>query len=284
MAALSQLQTDLALKLADSNNRILSAAEMTALENQAQNEWVNRVEEIRQENAYNVVSKQYDYAAPSDIIKVIAGIWMPTRTRLEVIGNTEGVFEGAYSWLGRGVPSSLMIDGKNGAYRYRLFPAPSSTSAATTINQGGGISNSVTTIPVASTATFRSPSGWVLIESEKILYQDTTATSLLLCRRAMGGTTAATHADTTAVTQLDFHTIYSRQPAPLSASTDIPEIDARWHYYLNWWCLATALKLDGRAGESQLAERKWEQSIREAKRAVKRVQAATPFCILMGWY
>ena len=271
----SALRTDYETKVRDANNRILTDAEYLVLLNGAIREWQNRTEELRRENAFTVTARQFDYAAPSDILKLVTAIWMPTGSELEVVAPTELMRLGGYRLRVVGTPALISQDENNG--RIRLYPAPPASSAATAINQGAGIDASVTTIPVDSTTTFSEPGGWALIQSEKVLYQSLDSTNLLLCRRAMGGTTAATHADDIAVTQCDLHLIYSYVPAALTADGDSPPFNSRWHEYLNWFVLATALKLDGRMQDAMAAEAKWEASIRQAIRSVKRVQSASPF-------
>ncbi|MDC4223501.1 MAG: hypothetical protein MPW14_10540 [Candidatus Manganitrophus sp.] len=71
---------------------------------------------------------------------------------------------------------------------------------STLINQGGGINNNVTTIPVDSTAGYASH-GRIRIDNEWIDYRGTTATSFTGARRGAAGSTAAAHADNAPVAQ-----------------------------------------------------------------------------------
>ena len=77
----------------------------------------------------------------------------------------------------------------------------------TTINIGGGINSSTTSITVASTTGFPS-SGYIRIEDEVINYTSTDATHFLGCTRGFQGTTAASHADTTAVERCVYKPFY----------------------------------------------------------------------------
>ena len=279
---LSELRSDYEVKVRDANNRILTDAQYLELLNQGCQEWQNRTEELRRETALATTVKQFDYAAPTDIIKLIGAIWMPTESELEVLGPTEAVRFGAYGLRHVGTPSYIWQDENNG--RLRIYPAAPESSATTTISDAGGISSSDATIGAAATSSFRSPAGWMDIESEKILYQNTSSAQFLLCRRGMGGTTAATHADSTAITECNLHLIYSYFPAAISADTDEPAFNERWHRYLNWYVLATALKLDGRATDAAAAEAKWEQGVAQAKRSIKRVQSGSPFGFMSTGY
>ena len=71
-------------------------------------------------------------------------------------------------------------------------------SQGTTLNVGGTLASNATSITVSSTANFPS-SGAILIESEWISYTSKDSTHFLGCTRGAFDTTAATHADTTAV-------------------------------------------------------------------------------------
>lgn len=286
MATLTQLQNKLYLKLSDQAARVLTSAQATELINEALDEWSAVTEEIVQENAIAVVSKQFDYPAPTtDIIKIINATFIQTgEFPLEVINQNELQDYGGYNLRYKSpVPMALVYEGNNAGYRIRLFPAPGSTSQATTLN--GGINGSVTTIVLTSTSGMRT-AGWVMIDSEKILYQDldTTTNSLLLCRRGMAGTTAAAHLNLAAVTQMDLHYVYSKRATQLVSGSDVPEIDVRYHYLLADGALATALRLDNREDEAVVVERKWMSELMRAKAQIARVRKATPNNFLQGWY
>ena len=75
----------------------------------------------------------------------------------------------------------------------------SDIGSSTTLS--AGINNSVTTIPVISTAGFQIP-GTFLVDSEQISYSAVTPTSFTGCLRGVNGTTAATHLITAPVTSV----------------------------------------------------------------------------------
>lgn len=103
--------------------------------------------------------------------------------------------------------------------RIRLYPIPS-TAVATAIDANpGGINSSVTTIPVDSTASFPS-TGRLIIENEQILYTGKTSTSFTGCVRGDEYTTAASHADNTAVSFGSIQIYMSYMPPTISASVD----------------------------------------------------------------
>ena len=79
---------------------------------------------------------------------------------------------------------------------YVTFTSVTVPGAATTLN--GGINDSVTTITLTSASSFSS-SGSVRIEDEIITYTGKSSNDLTGCTRGANGTTATSHADTTAV-------------------------------------------------------------------------------------
>lgn len=248
-------------------------------------EFVNATEDVRQENAYDSVAGQFDYAAPSDIKKIISATWMPTGTQIEPVSLHEFEARGGYELRQTGVPLYLTLEGVGGAYRYRLFPTPTLTSATTTINDSGGINSSDTSVILTDSSVFRAPASWFKCESEKILFQSNTASTntLGLLRRGMGGTTAASHADTTAVTQLDWHVVYSRSAAALSGDSDVPEIHPDYHQALVYGVLSMALKTDGRNAEAAVEEGKFMMMLKRASRDAKR-RMDSPVSFLLPRY
>jgi len=79
----------------------------------------------------------------------------------------------------------------------------SSTAAvANTLNEGGTLSATDTTITLTSAAGFPTGGGTILIEDEAITYTAVSSNDLTGCVRGANGTTATTHADGTAVTLL----------------------------------------------------------------------------------
>lgn len=76
-------------------------------------------------------------------------------------------------------------------------------TGSTTLN--GAIDDSVTTITVVSTASFKS-AGYIYIDSELISYTGTTGTTFTGCTRGVGVTAAASHTDTTAVAEKEVFT------------------------------------------------------------------------------
>lgn len=284
MPALSVIRAGAQVKLRDQNQRILTNAQIDVLINDALEKLASITEEVRRENAFVAVAKQFFYDAPSDIITPISAHWLPVAGGdLEVVAHDEFVASGGYDvTLGGSVPRRLTIEGQQGAYKFRLWPPPGSSSGTTTLN--GAIVDAAATSITVNSHTLRSPSGWVTIDSEKIHYQNISSTQLLLCRRGVGGTTAATHLTGATVTQCDLHVFYSRRPDALSGDSDVPSIDDRWHECLEDYVAAIGYALDGRSNDAAQFEARWQKHLHDARVSVRRQQGAQPRAILPGGY
>ena len=104
----------------------------------------------------------------------------------------------------------------------RVYPTPD--TAADTDQLNGAITATDTTITVDSTSGF-APSGRITIESEIIAYTNVSSTAFRGCTRGLEGTTAATHADDTAVTERDIIYTAHEEPTELvdvGDTTNIP--------------------------------------------------------------
>ena len=76
-------------------------------------------------------------------------------------------------------------------------------AVATTLNEGGTLSATDTTITLTSASGFPAGGGLILIEDEVIQYTAVSTNDLTGCVRGVNGTTATTHADSTAVSYLE---------------------------------------------------------------------------------
>lgn len=285
MPALSVIRTGAQVKLRDQSARILTAAQVDVLINDALEKIASITEEVRRENAFTCTAKQYMITAPTDVINPKSAHWMPVvGGELNVVSHDEFVSRGGYDVrVGGSLPQMLTLEGQQGAYLFRLWPPPGASSASSTLN-GAIVDAAATSITVTDGTQFRSPSGWVQIDNEKIHYQNVSSTQLLLCRRGVGGTTAATHLTLATVTQCDLHVFYSRRPTALTQDSDVPEIDDRWHECLEDYVAWVGYLLDGRAQDAAAFEALWQRHLHDARASVRRVQGAQPRMILPGGY
>ena len=272
MATLTNLQDDLQARMADKSGRFLTDADCTRYLNIAYHEFVLKTESLLREWGFSVTANQFLYSAPSDMIKPGIMMWMQnSRRKLEYHPLNYFADNGGLDLTSSGPANSFTW--YEGDDKFRLWPTPSSTSEATAINQVGGINTSVTTITVDDASDLRD-TGWVQIENEKILYYAKSGNILQQCARGMGGTTAATHSDDVAVSQIDVHLWYYYQPADLSSGSDTPEIPAPYHDTIVLGALYQALRADGRDQEASIVLQEWMQNMAFAKGEVQKAQAS----------
>lgn len=286
MADLAALRTSVALKLNDQNNRIISVAQIDALLNEAQRHWARKVESLRREYAFPLTIRQYDYPSPSDILRIYSAWYEPVQGQeLEVINYSEFVSRDYHADRQVSIPISILEDGEGAARRLRVWPAPNRTSLSSTVV--GSVGTGDTTIPVTDVTQFRSQSGWVLIDGlEQVLYQevDTATNELRKCRRALGGTAAASYIGGETVQQCDIHIIYGYRPAVLVNPTDVPEIREEYHEDLVHYVMWHALAFDGRRQEAGRYFGHWQQALVDAKRMIRRAEVGGPNTFLDTYY
>lgn len=116
--------------------------------------------------------------------------------------------------VGGTIQVTMQVANRSGSTQYDIVASPdppTASSAIVTKTQGpyygstlldGGINSSVTAITVDSTAEFPN-SGTIRIDSEEITYTGKTATTFTGCTRGANSTTAASHANNSAVYSLD---------------------------------------------------------------------------------
>jgi hypothetical protein len=167
--------------------------------------------------AMAVVAYKEQYALPTDILKLMMARWLG-KYRIEAVDRSKWAASTFFTGNPVGIPSVALLSPHDSIIRF--YPAPSISSPTTTLTGEAGIDASVTTIPVASTASFAG-SGWILIENEQIWFGNKDATNFLLCRRGDGGTTAATHSGGTLVTEGTITLDTCAIPAAITADGNI---------------------------------------------------------------
>ena len=239
--------TDVRSRLVEPTTRFFTVAEVSAWINQGYHDLIGKTGWCERVHALPAVANQYEYSLPSDIIHVKDVWWQEKykllRNDLVDLNNNMGLNPHQTSnrpYIYCAFPWDKKI---------RLYAAPSAASAATTVNVGGGISASITTIPAASTTSFPTM-GRIKIENEQILYFAKNATTFLQCVRGDGYTTAATHADTTAISNCDLGIFITYDPPDLTG-TDAPRIASPWHAALVLYAAHIGLQKADKWNESR---------------------------------
>src|SRR4030067_2574116 len=213
-------------------------------------EWINKAHKIIasripnlivQDKSFALVANQDKYPIFSDLIQTekvtyrdLYTIYPDSLRKIEDRGGSDVLID---------IPTECVIWGTQASNGYFIIsPRPSTSAKTTTINQSG-FTASTTTLTVASTSNFESR-GRIIIESEEIEYSAKNSTQLLQLVRGRGGTTAASHANGTTVTQADIHIFYNRQPSELIFSSSV-EIPIRYDALLYLYAAAFGLRKQG---------------------------------------
>ena len=163
--------------------------------------------------------------------------------------------------------------------------------ASTTVNASSGLSDSVTTITVASTTDFSS-TGTLHIGGEQITYTGITGNDFTGCTRGANSTTAAAIANSTTVTQfsegespraivrtpdnnyllypypdkqyvLQFD--YFKLPTDLSSATDVPSLPVQFRYVIVDGAMYTSYMFRGETQEALVLKEAFEDGIKHMR-------------------
>lgn len=104
-----------------------------------------------------------------------------------------------------GIPQFVSIWDKD----IYFYPDSSTTFQTTTLD--GDLSDTATTVTVASTTGFPDQNGRITINDEKIRYQTKTATQFLNCSRGVENTTAILHGGTSTVSENNLFVFYRKR-------------------------------------------------------------------------
>ena len=162
---------------------------------------------------------------------------------------------------------------------------------STTINASSGLSDSVTTITVASTTGFNT-TGTLFIGGEQITYTGITGNDFTGCTRGANNTTAATIANSTVVTQftegeiprfivrtpdnnyllypypdkqyvLEFD--FFKLPTDLDATTDVPSLPVQFRYVIIDGAMYIAYMFRGETQESVIMKSAFDDGIKHMR-------------------
>lgn len=226
------LQAEVRSRLIEASAKFFTDAEVKRWLNIGYKDALRRTRWTERQTVVAAVANQYEYNVPSttSMIKMVR-----FQDKYKVVPKS---YEEFLTIIGADKDSKSTIPEIYTLYpwdkKIRVHPIPSTASPSTAINDGAGISASVTTITVDSTSTFPTH-GRVLIDSEQILYYAKTATTLTQCVRGDGRSTAATHADNATVTVGEIAIYNTYMAADLSAGADTPELPEEYHEALIYY-------------------------------------------------
>lgn len=269
MTAYSSMKTEVMQRVNDPSGNTITAAIAGRAINEALEDWTNTVEPKWRHYGWFVTAKQWRYTLPSDWVKPKTMMWYQAGANAEIPYYSPKEFQRRGLLAFAATTSTPMgytiIDDEE----LWLGPAPGTTSNSSLM--AGSLSSSATTITVADGTKFHNHGGWILLESEQIQHQGISTNDLTLCKRAQGGTTAASHTCVTAY-RLDLVADYFYVPAALSSDNDAPSLNQRWHKGLLYKAMADCLFILGREEEAATQLKIYESKKMEAKREVRRLQ------------
>lgn len=274
MATLAQIRAKLARVLIDPNSRFLNSTALNAIINEAQDQFALDTEILDRITGLVVTAGVNRVTPPSDMIRptkfVYRDYWPMGPTNIVEFTEQWGFYGPFSSW-----PFKWEVFDND----ILLNPAPSESSPTTTINDTGGISSSDTSVTVAD-ASALPVNGIIKIESEVIEYFNKSSNTLNNLRRGIGGTTAASHADTTTVTLCLMRMAYTARFKTLSNDNDVSEVPDR---YIHVLVDQAALMAFTQGNEHQLAERHrgfYESAIEKIKVGAEQKQRERPDRVL----
>lgn len=270
MTQFSALKTRLQQRVNDADGNTITTGIAGQFLNEILEDWAVTVEPLWRPYGWYVTAKQFRYDLPSDWIKPKTVHWYQNGNHeLTYVSPKAFQLGGYFNWNQTSSRPSVytVMDGD-----LWVGPPPGTSGNTSTISDSGGISASDATIGVADGTQFHANGGMIKIEDEQIMHQNISSNNLTLCLRGQGGTTAATHPDSTAVSRLDLIANYLYVPATLSGTTDSPAIEQRWHHVLLEGAIGKALNMLGREDEAQIHWALYETKKLEAKREQRRIQ------------
>lgn len=259
--------------------RLFTNVELTRWLNLGLKDFVNKTLPCENVKAYAAVANQARYAKPSNAILMEEMLW---EERYVIDPKDIKEFRKAM-WINPTVRGSIPLmyseyPGFNNP-EFQLWPITNTASQSSTLT--AGITSSATTIPVVSTTGFPT-SGWILIDSEQIWYNNTDATNFLQCERGKGGTTAAAHlaAATVSWGQLTIRYVYD--PPLLVNGGDTPPFIAAWHEALALYSSKIGFEKMGKIQEANMLMGQYQRFIEQANNTRQSRSYDTP-SFWTGW-
>jgi len=208
------------------------------------------------ERSFSIVANQFAYDIPSTV-QIIHGIRFDTQP-LIYINKAEWDIQHWDTNANTTNPIYFTIWNR----QILISPCPSASSSTTALN--GGITSTDTTATVTATSAFNRGDYYrFIIDSEVIYATNSTSTTFTGLLRGREGTTAASHTDTTTVTERDI--VYTCHAEPIDLidtqdRTDIPEPDV-----LTYGAAADLAPFVGKSSLLPTFETKYKTRVEELK-------------------
>jgi hypothetical protein len=157
-----------------------------------------------------------------------------------------------------------------------IWPQSNRTGVSTTLNNGGSLSATATSATL-TTVTNLLPSGIVQIENEKIAYDYIVGNAIAGLTRGINGTTAAVHANGTAVTELNLRFAGLRMPDTYAVgdSAKTLNVPPAWEALLPLYILYKFKLAEQSLQEAQGLLKEFETEMLQVARANRQVAGPT---------
>ncbi len=252
MASLTTLLADLRIRLSEVTADFYTDAELTNYINYAYKRFIALTEWTERIKAYPMVANQFEYALPSDLMKINM---IRYEDQWDVTPKDLGEFA---RYAGQGDQESDRPE-IYGTFptdtTLRIYPIPSAASASTTIT---GVHNSTTTsLTVGDTSSFPDHGRAVLNDSEQVFYFAKDSTHLLQVVRGDGYSTAASYVGAETVKYAPMEVYMNYMPAAI-ASSDTTRVGPVYDEALIFYAMYTALLKRDRYKEAGIFKGEFE--------------------------
>ncbi len=164
--------------------------------------------------SFSSVANQYEYDLASDVYALFDAMF---DTQPLIVSDRHQMNRRRWDSDVTGDPTHIAM------WARKAIVYPYKSTAADTTTLSGAHTATVTTITVASTASFPTQ-GRIIIDSEVISYTGKTSTTFTGCTRGDEETTAASHSDLATVTERDFIYHFQEEASDLQDEHDETEI------------------------------------------------------------
>lgn len=265
MAQAGSMLTDIKKLIGDPDSDFLDDTTGLTWLDQGQQRFCDEVLALDEIQDFTITAKINRYDLATDSVLPIAVMWYKNSTRKLHYRPPDLWYKlVAARPNATGTPTNYTV------LRRQLVVGPEVPQTASANTTASGLITAASTILnlVAASGTFRSK-GFIKIEDEIIEYTTVATTTLTGAVRGVHGTTAASHASGTTVTEVDFQMTYRKSPIALATGAS-PEIPKPWHRYLEKYALYLAWLARGDSAKAQAALEEFEQLEASAKKSVGR--------------
>ncbi len=263
MATAGSLIANICLQVGDPNQDWLTDTVGEEWLDAAQQRFCHEVLALDEIADYPLTARQKRYDLPTNCVIPMSALWWKNSTRrLDYQDPSKFEEYEVYHPLTTGYPRCYSI------IRRQVVVGPAAPVAdSATALASGATTNTATTIGLtAASGTFRTK-GFLQNQTtgEVVEYTNVSTTTVTGCTRGVHGTAATTVASGQQWKEIDLQVRYRRNPTPITATTQVPDIPSAFHRYLEYFVLFKAWLARGDKAKSDAAYTLFEQEEKRAK-------------------